>query len=488
MKVLLISPPIEVYFREQIAIVPPLGLAYLAAVLEREGIEVKIIDSLALTWSNPKIKGKKEKQKVYSPGTKYFRSLINRFKPEVIGISIVCAVMEKHAFKIAHLVKKIDPKIKVVVGGGHATAAPQRMLEQKAIDFVVIGEGEENFPKLLKNINSLSKTQIDGLGYKKEKSIIINPKTQFVKDLDQLPFPAWHLLPMDSYFAANSGGFFRKGSPFLTMITSRGCPNRCIYCTVNKAWGNIWRARSPENVLEEIKTLVKRYKIQEIQFLDDNISVDRERFIKIAKLLIKNKINLAWWPANGIFLTTLKKEMIPVLKKSGCFALIFGIEHGDFLMQKQIGKIVPLEKAKEIIAACKKEGIWTHGSFIIGLPGETLETAQRSINYAIQSNLDSVSFFAALPLPGSSLFERMKKEKKKVNFNELRLLTTKVKTSNLTPDEITSIRKKAFLIFFLHRLKREINPRLIYYRLKQFRFLGLGFYSRIFIRFVKILS
>lgn len=487
MRVLLINPPVDIYPGEFISIVPPLGLAYIAAVLEKENHEVKILDCLALSWREPvKVKRGKDMVSRLSPTSGFIARYMREFKPQVVGISNLVAPTEKETLRLAREIKKLFPRVPVVVGGSNASVRFPVFVKDKNIDFVVIGEGEETMKELVRALETGSSLRkIAGLVFKNNKGkIIINSPRELIRNLDRLPFPAWHLLPMEEYFHGQPAGTFLKKKRFATVLTSRGCPNACNFCTNEKIWERRWRARSVKNVMAEIRLLRKVYKVKEIQFVDSNISVNKKRFKKLCRALSRE--GLSWFPAGGMAVLTIDSSLVPLMAKSGCYALQFGIEHGDPEMQRRIGKIVPLEATSTLVSACKKTGIWAHGNFIIGLPGETKESAYGSLEYAISSDLDSVSFFTALPLPGSKVYQEVFGDKEP-SMNNLRFYISKTKCSNLSNNEIQKIIKISFQKFLIFRVKRELNPFQLINRLRYIQSLDdFRFYLRILKRFVQI--
>jgi len=486
MKVLLINPALELQSGEVINIIAPLGLAYIAAVLEKDKHQVKILDLPALSWKNPlKIKKGKKIISRYSPGENFIVEFLLQFSPDIVGISNLVSPTEEETIKLAGKIKKFLPQTKVVVGGSNASVRSEQFIKDPNIDFVVVGEGELTMKELLRKLSKKEFSHILGLVYKTQKGTIkINSPRPFIKDLSLLPFPAWHLLPMEEYFHYHSSGVFIKKERVATMIASRGCPNACSFCTNRKIWGSQWRSRSVSNVISEIRALKKLYRVQEIQFLDNNISVNRDLFTKLCLALKKEKI--VWNPSGGMAVLTINSELIKLMAESGCYVVQFGIEHGDPQMQKRIGKIVPLEATKKLVEACHQNGIWTHGNFVVGLPGETMKTAYKSLEYAIAADLDSLSFFTALPLPGSKVFEEVIGNKK-VDPDDLRFYVSKARCSQLSNSQINKIITTSFRKFLLFRIKRELNPGRFFRRIKLIRSRDdLRFYWITLGRFIQI--
>lgn len=485
-KVLLINPSIDLYPGELVSVIQPLGLAYIAAVLEKEGHQVNILDCLALGWRKPiKVKRNGKPVRRLSPGEDYISKYIKEFGPQIIGISNLVTPTEKETLQLAALVKRLLPRVPVVVGGANASLMANLLIKDKNIDFVVVGEGENTMKELVSTLEKKkSLHKINGLVFKEGKKVVVNPKRELIKNLDELPFPAWHLLPMEEYFHGQPAGLLYKNERFGTVLTSRGCPNSCSFCTNEAMWSRNWRARNVENVMKEIRLLKEIYGIKEVQFIDSNMSVDKNRFKMLCQELFKEK--MYWYPGGGIAVLTIDLSMVSLIAKSGCYAFCLGIEHGDFGMQKRIGKVVPLEATKKLVAAGKKEGIWMHGNFIVGLPGETKETARKSLEYAIEADLDAVSFFTALPLPGSRVYKELVK-KTKIDADKTRFYITKVSCSDLSSAQIDKIVKESFKKFLKFRVKKEFTSLQFIQRIARIRSLGdVGFYIRYLKRFISL--
>src|SRR3989344_2280410 len=386
MKVLLINPNYrEVYKyvgREATMISPPMGLAYLASYLRNNKVEVKILDACALDLDSDKILEE-----------------IKKFDPDYVGITASTNTINL-AYKIANSISNL--KCKVVVGGAHTSILPEKTLEEcENIDIVAIGEGEDS---LLEIVSGKELEKIEGIGFRKNKKIIINPRRKPREDLDSLPFPAYDLLPLNKYW---SPGIRRY--PFATIVTSRGCPFNCIFCVNHLVSSKKFRARSPENVLKEIDLLVKEYGIKEINVLDDNFTLLLGRAKEICNGLIKRNYDLILKTGNGIRADKIDEELIILMKKAGFYLLAFGIESGNKEILKIINKGETLEQIEEAIRLCKKYKILTEGFFILGNLGETKETMQDTINFAKKLDLDIAQFQVFIPFPGSKFYNEIKK-------------------------------------------------------------------------------
>lgn len=416
MKTLLFYPPMTIRGEDttQPGLVFPIGVSHIASYIQSKGFDVSIIDALAEGFDTQK---KTKKGIRFGLSKKDIIKKLKYFKPDIVGISIMFTAFASDAHNLAAIVKKFNKKIVVVFGGVHASVSPYQVLKDKNIDIVVIGEGEITFEKILNKIKKKKKlTKILGTAIRLNNKIIINKPRPFIKDLDSLPFPATHLLPMDLYL--KSQPLYDMRHPTASMFTSRGCPNNCIYCAVPRMWGRTWRPFSAKRVVNEIEYLINRYGFKEFHFLDDNISVDKKRLNDICDLIIKRKINIKWNCPNGIAIWTLDEKILKKMKKSGCYRLTFGIESGSVETQKFIRKNLNLKKAKEIMKIASKLGYWTFSTYIIGFPYETIADVNKTLEFAIKSNNDFIAIILLMPFPGTDVTKLML-QKKLLTKNDL---------------------------------------------------------------------
>jgi anaerobic magnesium-protoporphyrin IX monomethyl ester cyclase len=450
MKVLLILPPSTLYPGDVHFASFPLGVGYLAAVLERDGHQVDILDCV-IEDQTPK----RNRDGTFHVGLSWenIEQAIRKYSPEILGISCSYSVDINNAKKIAEIVKRVA-QIPVIIGGAHCSGLPLETLEEENIDYVAIGEGEETLSLLLQSIKKGEEpSHLDGLGYKKNGKLIVNPKRKFISQLDELPFPARHLFSMDKYINSKRiHGFQLKRTPYTTMITSRGCPNRCVFCTIHTIWGRKWRSRDPIRVVDEIEYLVKEYGIREIHFEDDNISLSKTRMARICDEIVNRKLDISWATPNGISVNTLDRDLIANMKKSGCYRLFLAIESGNqFVLDHIIKKGLSLEKVKAVSSVLKEFDIEVNGCFVIGLPGETKEHIQDTIDFAMRLGLDTVAFSIATPYPGSELYEMCKDNIISDDFSKFRLNIANMDTDSLTSPKIEQLRNKAYLQFQLNK-------------------------------------
>ncbi|MFC1667405.1 B12-binding domain-containing radical SAM protein [Candidatus Omnitrophota bacterium] len=402
--VLLIMPPATIAREYTKEIQPPLGLAYIATCLEKD-YNVKILDAACEGWNEEK----KEPKGLITYGLSFekIKKIINDLKPDIVGVSCLYSMQHKNAHKICEITKELDKNILTIMGGAHATVLPQKTLEDINVDIVVLGEGEFSTKELLDAMRKEEAISgIDGIAFKEDGKIILNPKTKFIQDLDKIPFPARHLLPMQKYFKINlPHGVSSRYSPNTPIITSRGCPANCIFCSIHSIWGYKYRARSVENIIQELKYLKDKYKIREIQFEDDNLTLDKKRALALFDRMVEEKLDLAWTTPNGVAMWALDQELLLKMRKSGCYILCLAIESGDQkMLSETIKKPLNLEKIKKLIHWTNLYGFQTNAFFVVGFPNETKEQLQNTFRFASRLRVDNVSFYIATPYPGTELF------------------------------------------------------------------------------------
>ena len=376
------------------------------------------------------------------------------------------------------LAKKVDEDIVTIVGGSHPSALPDETLRHGDVDFVSIGESEYTLLSILQALDRDGDVSaIDGLGYKDDGRIMIHPKTKFIEDLDMLPFPARHLLPMQTYFQVNMPqcGTSLK-SPNTSILTSRGCSARCIYCAGGHFWGRRFRGRSPENVLQEMQSLIHDYGVKEISIIDDNLTFNKKRAMKLFQGMIDLRLNLVWNTPNGSATWALDEELLSKMKEAGCYEVTFAIESGDQeVLSKIIKKPVQLPKVERLVAHAKKIGLLVKGFFMLGLPGETKGQIKKTLDFARKLKLDSAGFFIATPLPGTEL-HRICKEKGYLepdfSFEKLIFSIGNIRTPDFTPREIEKITSRAILEMNMRLLVR--NPLKFYKKYSNLLFSNPG--------------
>ena len=394
MKVMLINSPYDLMgkgYRSKTKIkrgfFSPLGLGYLGAALLKNNVEVSIVDSVVEQLPIDEIINR-----------------IKMFNPDIIGMSVMTPGSYE-AYSAADEIKKSFPDSIIILGGPHPTSFPEEVMTQcKSVDYVLTGEAEFSLPELVKCIqnNKTGIENIKGLFYRTaDKNFKDTGIPEYVKDLDIIDFPARQLFNNDIYIPLPN---FSKRIPAASMVTSRGCPyGRCKFCYQSGKFGAKFRRRSVNNVIDEIKTLILNYKIREVAFYDSLFAFDEKWILQFCAELLKNKIDITWSCFAQISFIT--KEMLVKMKEAGCFNIYYGIESGNQELLDYIRKRTTIEKIKEIVNFTHSLGIETRGSFIIGLPKSSPEKDLKTIQFAIELNLDYAGFFPYRVYKGTELSE-----------------------------------------------------------------------------------
>lgn len=461
-KILLVVPPCTLPKGKLKVAVAPLGLAYIAAVLENQNYIVKILDApieefkQEVTIDNRRIR--------YGMSYGQIKSFIREFNPDVIGISCHSTSQFENSLDTCKAVKEVSEEIITVLGGIHPSTFPEQILrENEIVDFIILGEGEYSFQDLLAALNRGNHdfSGIDGLAFRMNDEIILNPKTKLIENLDELPFPARHLLPIEKYFKIGVNQNLSNIKRNLQIIASRGCPFRCTFCATTIYWGNRHRRRSAENVLAEIDQLVREYKIKELQFTDDSLTANYNIAQKIFELLKERKYNLKWSTPNGINVCSLDEKLLKLMKESGCYEIRLAIESGNQeILNKVIQKPVNLEQVKKVVAISKKLGITTSAFFAIGFPGETLENIKQTFNFAREIKIDTAILSIATPLPGTKLMEICREKgylAKDFSFKGSEFTSASIKTDQFSQQDLEKMYIRETLLLNLGLILR--NPR-----------------------------
>ena len=453
-------------------VVQPLGIAYLASYLEREGHAVEILDGRGMREDTEKTPSSTR----FGLSDEEIVKKVGESNPDVVGISNMWTAYSGDPHRIAKALKVHFPNKLIVFGGSHPSEFPELVLKDKNVDLVVMGEGEITFSEVLSHLkDNLPLDNIPGLAFRKGDQIIRTNARERMADLDSLPYPARHLLPMDRYFKSSATHPFIMRKPSTTMITSRGCPQKCIFCTVRAVWGRDWTGRSPASVVDEIEFLQKEYNIREVSILDDDLGRDIPRLAALCDEIIKRKIDIRWTTPNGVAHWLLNENLIDKMKTAGCYRLTFGIESGDKETRKFIKKQVPLEQATRMIRHANKIGMWTICTFIFGFPYETQENMRNSIRYAVDCETDMAVFYLLMPHPTSDVYPHFKKEglldldyimdpttyKDSKDFAKIGEVLSQrgAQTKHCSPQELQSMLNEAYQTFFRTRLKEWIlNP------------------------------
>lgn len=366
---------------------PPMGLAYLASYIRKEGFDPLIIDLNIDAYSDEEIS-----------------ETVREYSPLAVGISFMTNQYGE-SLKLAALIKRSLKSTFVVVGGPHVSSLPhQVLLECPDIDLSVIGEGERTFLELLKALE-IDKTDfghIHGLCFRRNGEIVNNQPRNLIEDVDSLPFPAWDLIKVQEYsvFSVKEGNTF-------ALLSSRGCPSQCTFCDSHTLFGRRFRARSARNIFSEIEFLNKQYGMTQFDFIDDMITLRKDRVLEVCSLLKTSKISFTWMANSRV--DTLDKEMLRAMKDSGCIRIDVGVESGDPAVRKIAKKRTT---NKQIINAhkwAKEEGIQIGAFTMVGNLGETMESVKMTVEL-LKDIGEDIMISIACPFPGTELY-KIAKEK-----------------------------------------------------------------------------
>ena len=429
-KVLLVTPNLKGIRDGVNRIQPSLGLMLIAQILIENGHKVKIYDAALDGWNNRSLIDPKNNVVMIGQSDDKIMKVVSDFSPDIVAVSVLFSNLLESAHNIARLIKKVNKNTKVILGGNHISSAvtdykislidknsklPNKItdLENEHFDFGMIGEGEFSFLKLvnaLANNNDISK--VPGLVKKiGNHKYLINP-TERIHDLNLLPRPARHLVNMEAYFKIGAFHSAKSRSKrVLSVMCSRGCPEKCTFCSTPQMWGTNTRWRSTQHIMNEINNDVRDYKIGEIQFDDDTLTVNKKNLFSLCNEL--EKLGLPWCTPNGVKVNyhfNKQREMYKVMADSGCYQITLACESGvQRLLDNIINKRLPLETIYPSIENAKKAGMLVHTFWIIGYPGETYEEIQKTIDFAMKSGADSFSFAILSPLPGTPIYRQIVK-------------------------------------------------------------------------------
>ncbi|MBU1912180.1 MAG: B12-binding domain-containing radical SAM protein [Candidatus Omnitrophica bacterium] len=412
--------------KEHLGIIPPLSLAYVAAILEKAGCLVELIDASALNLTKDQVVDK-----------------VNKFNPNFLGFTSTTIDFQHTLEWINYLKKKTN--IPIIIGGIHLSVYPKETLTHRAIDYGVIGEAEETLPQLLEHlINKKGLNNVKGICYRENNHIVVTEKRPPTQDLDNCPFPARHLIPNEKYYS-----FISKKKNFTAMLTSRGCPYKCIFCDNQTI---LYRYRSPKNVVDEMEQCYNLFKIKEIDIFDALFSVDPNRVIEICREIKRRKLEISWSFRTRVDLVTA--NMLDELKEAGCIRIYYGIESGDLTILKNINKKINIDTVKRVISLTKEKRIGTFGYFMIGNIGETEDTIKKTLDLMLQLPLDYVQISPVFAPPNTALYESLKKKINRDYWQDYTLNLTKqdllpLYGTDLTQKEIKRYVRKCYLRFYL---------------------------------------
>jgi len=431
--------------------IQPMGLLYLGAVLRAAGHRVEVIDADVERLGHAIVAGR-----------------VARLRPRLFGITATTA-QANEAFALAAAVKERWPAVFIVLGGAHASALTELSLQEcPSVDAVAFGEGERTILELVDHVRDRAPLDgVAGVAFRGRQGLVVNPPRALIEDLDTLPFPAWDLVPMARYTA--STWFPNKVKQYTNIFTSRGCPYGCTFCGAKATWTRKFRARSPENVVEEIQQAYKQLRIPNFFISDDLFTLKRERVLAICERILQTGLPITWTCLSRV--NTVDPEMLALMKRAGCYLISFGLESGSQAVLDRLGKATTVEQGIRAVEMTHAAGIKVFGSFMIGSPGETPGTVDETIRLIRRLKLDEVGLGVTTAYPGTELFDTFGADVAGLDWNKALAFNPSaadhasvfLKCTDLDDAEIRRL---------FHKAMREavlFNPRLLVRRLSHLR-------------------
>jgi len=392
--------------------IPSLGLAYLASMVEKEGHKVNIVDG------------------TLCPNLFRLKEDTLHFNPQIIGITATTPTFKK-SVHITNILREVMPEAVFICGGPHPTACPDESLNENVFDFIVIGEGEQTFLELVSYIdNSELKDiyNIAGIGFRENGNVKVTAPRKEIRNLDSIPFPARHLLPELNRYKPTPASY--RKLPLAVIITTRGCPNQCIFCD-RSVFGEKLRKRSINNIMSEVDEAIYLYKAKEIRFFDDTFTVDYGHVENICKEMKKFYPSVPWTCLTNV--NYIDYNILKLLRESGCWQVLFGLESGDEYILEHLGKGNTLEKNKKAVMWAKKAGLKIRADFLIGTPWETKSTLRKTVDFAKNLPLDFAHFNKFVPYPGTKIYKDLISEGYEFKFDERAFIDNQTETIYVPP-------------------------------------------------------
>lgn len=429
MKVLFVNPPQTASkYKFMGVIAPPLGIAYMAGVLQENNIDVEILDASAEDMDFKDVE----------------KELLKR-KPDLVALTALTPTIGR-ALETAQVVKETLPDSIVVMGGYHPTFNFIETLEDENVDIVIRGEGEYimlNLVQALENQSSLH--DVKGIVFedKNSKEIVVNPEAPLIQDLDELPFPALNLLPMEKYRLLD------MDTHMTTMITTRGCPMQCSFCSSAAMHGKKIRERSVENIVDEIEYLKTNYDIDTIAFMDDTFTLKKRKVMAICDEILKRNIEIMWGCTSRV--DTLDEKLLKKMKEAGCITIFIGVESADQQQLDNMCKNTTIAKIENAFKIAHKLKIRTIASVALGMPGDTKEIMNKTVKFVHKLKPNYAIYSLATPYPGTRFYkEAFEKNLIKIkDWSKYTLITPILETIDCSLNDMRKIQAKAFMKFYL---------------------------------------
>jgi radical SAM superfamily enzyme YgiQ (UPF0313 family) len=446
MKISLVNPPyLKNYGRLNVGrnFNFPMGLGYVAACLEQAGHAVEIIEPEILGMTDREIGD-------------HFRE----YRPDLVGFTCTTSTVNSCS-KISEIAKATC-NCKTLIGGVHASALPEVTMRQfPTFDFLSYGEGEYMTVELVDRMETAAPdySGVLGLAYREGSDVVLNAPRPAITEMDSIPLPARHLVDLHQY---RPQPLFYKGLPYATINTSRGCPAKCTFCASFNSLGYRLRPHSSDYVVEEIDILVNKYGMRHLHFVDDTFTMNKKRAADICEKILNRDYRIIWHCFARV--NTVDEELLRLMKQAGCFSILFGIETGDMEIMKNIKKGITLDQARETLAICNRLGLKTECGFMFGNRGDTRETIEKTLKFAIELKPTIASFNIMVPFPGTEDYKDTYGDNHPDNWDDFicKGTTTLSQVEGLTSRQLKSFQTYAFWTFYLrpsqiHALLRQTS-------------------------------
>ncbi|WP_204105258.1 MULTISPECIES: radical SAM protein [Spirulina sp. CCY15215] len=441
------------------SLTPPIGLAYLASSLIEAGHLVTTIDALG---EAPFQRTSLFDNEIVATGL-LKDEIVERVPPhtDLIGVSCMFSQDWPYIRQLIESLKERFPQVPILTGGEHITALPEFTLENcSAVEYCVLGEGEETLVEVVDRLANLSTMkEVNGLVLRQDGKILRTPPRGRIKAIDDIPLPAWHLLPLETYLNNNLSSGINRGRS-MSMIATRGCPHRCTFCSNPTMWTTKWIPRQPELVLDEIELYLKKYNVTNVDFYDLTAIVQKKWVVKFCQLIKERNLHFTWQLPSGTRTEAIDKEVCQLLYETGCYNLTFAPETGSSKTLKEIKKGVRIDRMLNSMKAAIESGLITKFNIVIGFPNETRYDVWQTIWFLVKiawSGVYDVSISVFTPYPGSELFQELREENKIPEISDdyflsLHSLVDPTRTvswcKKISTEELHLLRILAHLIFF----------------------------------------
>tara|TARA_Y100000590_G_scaffold63822_1_gene68512 strand:- start:2567 stop:4078 length:1512 start_codon:yes stop_codon:yes gene_type:complete len=409
-RVMLINPQQKIYNNSyKSGLYFPIGLMYVASMI-RDKCDLKLFDCMIEDFKIERF----EDYEIIGCPLKYLKNAILDFDPQIVGITIPFTSQSENAINVCEIAKSISKEIIVIFGGPDPSVRYEKLLNDTDVDYCVVGEGEDTMVDIIESYKSNRQiNEVQGVAYRGEKGIQKNDRP-FIADLDRLPIPAYDLIDFNKYQESDllyAGRMFEPNK--ITIVSSRGCPFKCTFCSISLSMGRPFRYHSVLYTINHMKYLMKNYGIKTFHFEDDNVSLNKKRFSELLDAIIFENLNIRWSVPNGLRADTLNTEIIDKIQKSGCTEVRVGLESGNQeVLDKIIKKSTNLEYEIEMLKYCHKISLPTSAFWIIGFPEETIENMKETIDVALNLYQEygvKPLMSIATPLYGTELYRESKK-------------------------------------------------------------------------------